>query len=77
VKVALEKSSKGISMQPIADPCIVTPDECLSEVAIILAAGILRLHTPAAIARPKLVESHLLAYTSPTDSRKKGKLAIG
>jgi hypothetical protein len=36
-------------MRPIDDPSCLTPDERLSEVAGILAAGILRLHTRAAL----------------------------
>jgi len=36
-------------MRPIDDPSFLTPDERLSEVAIILAAGVLRLHARAAL----------------------------
>jgi hypothetical protein len=36
-------------MRPIDDPSFLTPDERLSEVASILAAGVLRLHARAAI----------------------------
>lgn len=36
-------------MRPINDPSFVTPDERLSEVASILAAGVLRLHARPAI----------------------------
>jgi len=36
-------------MRPIDDPSILTPDERLSEVAGILAAGVLRLRAGAAL----------------------------
>ena len=36
-------------MRPIDDPSFLTPDERLSEVAGILAAGVLRLHARAAL----------------------------
>jgi hypothetical protein len=36
-------------MRPIDDPSFLTPDERLSEVASILAAGVLRLHAGAAL----------------------------
>ena len=36
-------------MRPVDDPYSLTPDERLAEVAGILAAGILRLHTRAAL----------------------------
>ena len=36
-------------MRPIDDPFLLTPDERFAEVASILAAGILRLHTRAAL----------------------------
>jgi len=36
-------------MRPIDDPSFLTPDERLSEVASILAAGVLRLHASAAL----------------------------
>jgi hypothetical protein len=36
-------------MRPIDDPSLLTPDERLSEVAAILAGGILRLHARAAV----------------------------
>jgi hypothetical protein len=41
-------------MRPIDDPAFLTPDECLSEVAGILAAGILRLHARAALSGDNL-----------------------
>ena len=36
-------------MRPIDDPSSLTPDERFSEVAAILAAGVLRLHARAAL----------------------------
>ena len=36
-------------MRPIDDPSSLTPDERFSEVARILAAGVLRLHARAAL----------------------------
>ena len=36
-------------MRPIDDPTSLTPDERLAEVAGILAAGVLRLHTRMAL----------------------------
>ena len=36
-------------MRPIEDPSSLTPDERFAEMAGILAAGILRLHTRAAL----------------------------
>jgi hypothetical protein len=36
-------------MRPIDDPSSLTPDERLSEVATILAGGVLRLHARAAL----------------------------
>jgi hypothetical protein len=36
-------------MRPVDDPSFLTPDERLSEVASILAAGVLRLHARAAL----------------------------
>ena len=36
-------------MRPIDDPSSLTPDERFSEVAAILAGGVLRLHARAAI----------------------------
>ena len=36
-------------MRPIDDPSFLTPDERLSKVACILAAGVLRLHARAAL----------------------------
>ncbi len=36
-------------MRSIDDPALLTPDQRLAEVASILAAGVLRLHTWAAI----------------------------
>ena len=36
-------------MRPIDDPSLLTPDERFSEVAGILAAGVLRLHARAAL----------------------------
>ena len=36
-------------MRPIDDPSFLTPDERLSEVASILAAGVLRLRASAAL----------------------------
>ncbi|MGE0769287.1 MAG: hypothetical protein AB7L90_22825 [Hyphomicrobiaceae bacterium] len=36
-------------MRPINDPSFLTPDERRSEVASILAAGVLRLHARAAL----------------------------
>ena len=36
-------------MRSIDDPALLTPDQRLAEVASILAAGVLRLHTRAAI----------------------------
>ena len=36
-------------MRPIDDSCSLTPDERLTEVAGIFAAGILRLHTRGAL----------------------------
>ncbi|MBN2293906.1 MAG: hypothetical protein JXM70_15870 [Pirellulales bacterium] len=38
-------------MRPIDDPSFLTPDERLSEVAGILAVGILRLHARQALPR--------------------------
>jgi hypothetical protein len=50
-------------MRPINDPSLLTPDERLSEVASILAAGILRLH-----ARAALSGDHLEPGESPNSS---------
>ena len=38
-------------MRPIDDPSFLTPEERLSEVATIMAVGVLRLHARAALSR--------------------------
>jgi len=44
-------------MQSIDDPSSMTPDERFSEIAGILAGGVLRLHTRAALPADKLEKS--------------------
>ena len=56
-------------MRLIDDPSSLTPDERLTEVASILAAGILRLHTRAAL--PEDVAEHS-APENPADSGSPG-----
>jgi hypothetical protein len=43
-------------MRPIDEPCCLSPEERLTEIAAILATGILRLHAQAALSS---AESHL------------------
>ena len=44
-------------MRSIDDPFSMTPDERFSEIATILAGGVLRLHARAAISADKLEKS--------------------